>query len=151
MSADLSDDRTQITDADCDSLRGEVEGFLDLALPFDEFFPVLHRQPLFRQKHYLISSKDAAPAVGPTVTEVVKVPLVLPGHSNARWVVINRTFAEARFSLNVAAEKARRYDEAAGRRTAALSRQCGKRSNSCWSKCVGRRRRMANACCCWFH
>jgi LysR family transcriptional regulator, nitrogen assimilation regulatory protein len=69
----------RITDADSDSLREEVEkGRLDLALPFeDEFFPVVHRRPLFRQNHYLISSKDAAPTAGPTIslTEVAKIPL----------------------------------------------------------------------------
>ena len=55
---------------------------------------------------YLISSKDAAPTAGPTIslTEVAKIPLVLPGHSNARRVVIDRTFAKAGLSLNVAAE-----------------------------------------------
>ena len=98
----------RITDADSDSLRDDVEkGRLDLALPFeDEFFPVVQRQPLFRQNHYLISSKDAAPTAGPTIslTEVAKIPLVLPGHSNARRVVIDRTFAKAGLSLNVAAE-----------------------------------------------
>jgi LysR family nitrogen assimilation transcriptional regulator len=76
-------------------------------LPFeDEFFPVVHRQPLFRQNHYLISSKDAASTAGPTISlaEVAKMRLILPGHSNARRVVIDRTFAEAGLSLNVAAE-----------------------------------------------
>ena len=100
--------KLRINDADSDSLREEVEkGRLDLALLFeDEFFPVVHRQPLFRQNHYLVSGKDAAPVAGPTISlaEVAKIPLVLPGHLNARRIVINRSFAEAGLSLNVAAE-----------------------------------------------
>ena len=114
-----------ITDGDSDSLREEVEkGRLDLALPFeDEFFPVVHRQPLFRQNHYLISSKDAAPTAGPTIslTEVAKIPLVLPGPLNARRVVINRTFAEAGLSLNVAAEASNVPSELSAVRSGASS------------------------------
>jgi LysR family nitrogen assimilation transcriptional regulator len=95
-------------DGDSEFLREEVEkSRLDLALAYeDEFFPVVLRQPLFRQNHYLISSKQSAPAVSGTVSleQVAKIPLVLPGPLNARRVVIDRTFAEAGLSLNVAAE-----------------------------------------------
>ena len=95
-------------DGDSEFLREEVEkSRLDLALAYeDEFFPVVLRQPLFRQNHYLISSKHSAPAVSGTVSleQVAKIPLVLPGPLNARRVVIDRTFAEAGLSLNVAAE-----------------------------------------------
>ena len=95
-------------DGDSEFLREEVEkSRLDLALGFeDEFFPVVHRQPLFRQHHYLISSRRSAPVRGPTVSleEVAKIPLVLPGRLNARRIVINRTFAEAGLALNIAAE-----------------------------------------------
>jgi LysR family transcriptional regulator, nitrogen assimilation regulatory protein len=115
----------RITDADSDSLREEVEkGRLDLALLFeDEFFPVVHRQPLFRQNHYLISSKHAAPAAGPTIslTEVAKIPLILPGHSNARRVVIDRVFTAAGLSLNVAAEASNVPGELSAVRSGAAS------------------------------
>jgi LysR family transcriptional regulator, nitrogen assimilation regulatory protein len=98
----------RITDADSESLRGEVEkGRLDLALLFeDEFFPVVHRQPLFRQNHYLISSKRSAPTAGPTISlaEAAKIPLILPGPLNARRIVIDRVFTAAGLSLNIAAE-----------------------------------------------
>src|ERR1700753_2434525 len=45
-------------DGDSEFLREEVEkSRLDLALAYeDEFFPVVLRQPLFRQHHYLICS-----------------------------------------------------------------------------------------------
>jgi LysR family nitrogen assimilation transcriptional regulator len=95
-------------DGDSEFLREEVEkGRLDLALAYeDEFFPVVLRQPLFRQNHYLISSKRSAPAAAATISlmEVAKIPLVLPGRLNARREVIERTFAEAGLSLNLAAE-----------------------------------------------
>jgi LysR family nitrogen assimilation transcriptional regulator len=95
-------------DGDSEFLREEVEkGRLDLALAYeDEFFPVVLRQPLFRQNHYLISSKRSAHPTSATISlkEVAKIPLVLPGWLNARRVVIDRTFAEAGLSLNLAAE-----------------------------------------------
>jgi LysR family transcriptional regulator, nitrogen assimilation regulatory protein len=95
-------------DGDSEFLREEVEkGRLDLALAYeDEFFPVVLRQPLFRQNHYLISSKRSAHPTSATISlkEVAKIPLVLPGGLNARRVVIDRTFAEAGLSLNLAAE-----------------------------------------------
>lgn len=115
----------RIVDADSDFLREEVEkGRLDLAIPFeDEFFPVVHRQPLFRQNHYLISSKDAAPVAGPTISlaEVAKIPLVLPGHSNARRAVIDRTFSEAGLSLNLVAEASNVPSELSAVRSGAAS------------------------------
>jgi LysR family nitrogen assimilation transcriptional regulator len=96
-------------DGDSEFLREEVEKCrLDLALGFeDEFFPVVLRQPLFRQHHYLISSRRSAPVRGPTVSleEVAEIPLVLPpGGLNARRLLIDRTFAKAGLALNIAAE-----------------------------------------------
>ena len=95
-------------DGDSEFLREEVEkSRLDLALAYeDEFFPVVLRQPLFRQSHYLICSGSTAPASKSPISlqEVAKIPLVLPGLLNARRIVINRTFAEAGLSLNLAAE-----------------------------------------------
>jgi LysR family nitrogen assimilation transcriptional regulator len=112
-------------DGDSEFLREEVEkGRLDLALAFeDEFFPVVHRQPLYRQNHYLISGRRSAPVVGPTMSlkEVSRIPLVLPGHLNARRIVINRTFAEAGLSLNLAAEAVTVASELSAVRSGAAS------------------------------
>jgi LysR family nitrogen assimilation transcriptional regulator len=95
-------------DGDCEFLREEVEkSRLDLALAYeDDFFPVMHRQPLFRQNHYLISSRRSAHPRTTTIAlkDVAKIPLVLPAGLNARRVVIDRTFAEAGLSLKLAAE-----------------------------------------------
>lgn len=96
-------------DGDSEFLREQVEkGRLDLALAYeDEFFPVVRRRPLFRQNHFLISSRHAAPVVSGTsisLQEVARIPLVLPASLNARRVVIDRTFAKAGLSINLAAE-----------------------------------------------
>jgi LysR family transcriptional regulator, nitrogen assimilation regulatory protein len=95
-------------DGDSEFLREEVEkNRLDLAFAFeDEFFPVVHRQPLFQQNHYLISSVSRAATSATTISlaEVSKIPLILPAGLNARRVVIERTFAEAGLTLNIAAE-----------------------------------------------
>jgi LysR family nitrogen assimilation transcriptional regulator len=112
-------------DGDSEFLREEVEkSRLDLAFAFeDEFFPVVNRQPLFQQNHYLISSKLVAVAVGPTISlkEVSQIPLVLPGHLNARRVVIDRTFAESGLSLNLAAEAVTVASELSAVRSGAAS------------------------------
>jgi LysR family nitrogen assimilation transcriptional regulator len=106
--ADHSKITLKFIDGDSEFLREEVEkGRLDLALAYeDEFFPVVLRQPLFRQNHYLISSRRAAHAAAKSISlkEVAKIPLILPAGLNARRVVIDRTFAEAGLSLNLAAE-----------------------------------------------
>jgi len=112
-------------DGDSEFLREEVErGRLDLALAFeDEFFPVVHRQPLFRQNHYLIRSRRSAPVHGPTVSleEVSRIPLVLPGPLNARRIVIDRTFAKAGLSPNLAAEAVTVASELSAVRSGAAS------------------------------
>jgi LysR family transcriptional regulator, nitrogen assimilation regulatory protein len=112
-------------DGDSEFLRDEVEkSRLDLALAYeDEFFPVVLRQPLFRQNHYLICSRRNAPASGSPISlqDVAKIPLVLPGRLNARRVVIDRTFAEAGLSLNLAAEAVTVSSELSAVRSGAAS------------------------------
>jgi LysR family nitrogen assimilation transcriptional regulator len=111
-------------DGDSEFLREEVEkSRLDLALGFeDEFFPVVLRRPLFRQNHYLICSKDTAPA-GSTISlqEVAKIPLILPGALNARRIVIERAFAAAGLKLNLAAEAVTVASELSAVRSGAAS------------------------------
>jgi LysR family transcriptional regulator, nitrogen assimilation regulatory protein len=112
-------------DGDSEFLREEVEkSRLDLALGYeDEFFPVVLRQPLFRQNHYLISSRRSPHATGRTISlkDVAKIPLVLPAGLNARRVVIDRTFAEADLSLNLAAEAVTVSSELSAVRSGAAS------------------------------
>src|ERR1700744_6463726 len=66
-------------DGDSEFLREEVEkSRLDLALAYeDEFFPVVLRQPLFRQNHYLICSRRTAPDSKSPIPlrDVAKIPL----------------------------------------------------------------------------
>lgn len=115
----------KFTDGNSEFLRDEVKkGRLDLAFVFeDEFFPVVFRQPLFRQNHYLITGRRSAPVAGPTTSleQVSKIPLVLPGHLNARRVVIDRTFAEAGLPLILAAEAVTVSSELSAVRSGAAS------------------------------
>ena len=112
-------------DGDSEFLREEVEkSRLDLALAYeDEFFPVVLRQPLFRQSHYLICSRSTALASKSPISlqDVAKIPLVLPGSLNARRIVINRTFAEAGLALNLAAEAVTVSSELSAVRSGAAS------------------------------
>lgn len=112
-------------DGDSEFLREEVEkSRLDLALAYeDEFFPVVLRQPLFRQSHYLISGRRNGLASKSPISlqEVAKIPLVLPGGLNARRIVINRTFAQAGLSLNLAAEAVTVSSELSAVRSGAAS------------------------------
>src|SRR5580698_5478552 len=112
-------------DGDSEFLREEVEkNRLDLALAFeDEFFPVVLRRPLFRQNHFLISSAQTSPVIGPSIAlkDVAKIPLILPANLNARRVVIDRTFAEAGLSLNLAAEAVTVSSELSAVRSGAAS------------------------------
>jgi len=112
-------------DGDSEFLREEVEkSRLDLALAFeDEFFPTVHRQPLFLQSHYLISGKQSAPIAESTISlvEVAKIPLILPAGLNARRVLIDRVFAEAGLKLNLAAEAVTVASELSAVRSGAAS------------------------------
>jgi LysR family transcriptional regulator, nitrogen assimilation regulatory protein len=112
-------------DGDSEFLREEVEKRrLDLALAFeDEFFPTVHRQPLFQQSHYLISARQSAPVAGPTISlaEVAKIPLILPAGLNARRLLIDRVFAEAGLMLNLAAEAVTVASELSAVRSGAAS------------------------------
>jgi LysR family nitrogen assimilation transcriptional regulator len=76
-----------------------------------------------RLDHYLISSRHSAPVNGPTTSleEVAKIPLVLPGRLNARRELIDRTFAEAGLTLNIAAEAVTVASELSAVRSGAAS------------------------------
>jgi LysR family nitrogen assimilation transcriptional regulator len=115
----------RFVDGDSEFLREEVEkSRLDLALIFeDEFFPTVQRQPLFRQNHYLVRGKQSPPIVGSTIPikELSQIPLILPGQSNARRIVIDRAFAKAGISVQLAAEAANISSELSAVRSGAAS------------------------------
>ena len=85
-------------DGDSEFLREEVErGRLDLALAYeDEFFPVVLRQPLFRQDHYLISGKGSAPPKTSTISlkNSLSIDTVLRG------VMVSDISEKRRMSVN---------------------------------------------------
>jgi LysR family nitrogen assimilation transcriptional regulator len=85
----------RVSDADSLGLeRRIVAGSVDLAILYeDEFTTALTRVPLFRQKLYVISLR-----------RIAEMPLVLPGRTNGRRVLIERVFADAKLKPNVALE-----------------------------------------------
>lgn len=97
----------RVSDSDSASLETRIDtNALDLAILYeDELVPAFHRQPLFRQKMYLISRKPI-PAHRPTISlkKLDGMPLVLPSPTNGRRDLIDRTFAAANVTPNIVLE-----------------------------------------------
>jgi LysR family transcriptional regulator, nitrogen assimilation regulatory protein len=97
----------RVSDGDSLGLESKIaSGSVNLAVVYeDEFVTPLTRKPLFKQKMFLISRRPI-----PELTDIVslerlaKIPLVLPALTNGRRVLIERTFAEAKLSFNLALE-----------------------------------------------
>ncbi|WP_454719820.1 MULTISPECIES: LysR substrate-binding domain-containing protein [Cupriavidus] len=83
-----------------------VAGQLDLAVVLEaEPTPGLLRHGLFRQRLYLVTRQQAAPAPGTvTLRQVAQEPLILPGAPNATRTLIDAGFAAAGVAPNVVAE-----------------------------------------------
>jgi LysR family nitrogen assimilation transcriptional regulator len=97
----------RMSDADSHGLESRIAaGSVDLAILYeDEFATALTRKPLFRQKLYVISLE---PLPGQThvisLRRLAEMPLVLPGRTNGRRVLIERVFADAKLKPNIALE-----------------------------------------------
>ena len=97
----------RMSDADSHGLESRIAaGSVDLAVLYeDEFATALTRKPLFRQNLYVISLE---PLPGQTnvipLRRIAEMPLVLPGRTNGRRVLIERVFADAKLKPNVALE-----------------------------------------------
>ena len=97
----------RVSDADSLGLESRIAaGSVDLAILYeDEFTTALTRKPLFRQKLYVISLE---PLPGQThvisLRRLAEMPLVLPGRTNGRRVLIERVFADAKLKPNIALE-----------------------------------------------
>jgi len=97
----------RMSDADSLGLESRIAaGSVDLAVLYeDEFTTALTRKPLFRQKLYVISLE---PLAGQTnvisLRRLAEMPLVLPGLTNGRRVLIERVFADAELTPNIALE-----------------------------------------------
>ena len=97
----------KFSDFDSESIRGMVEtSNLDLALLFeDEQVSSVSRRPLFRQRLYLLRRESAAVgAASISLSDLSKLPLVLPGQPNGRRSAIDRAFMAAGLTANVAVE-----------------------------------------------
>jgi LysR family nitrogen assimilation transcriptional regulator len=94
-------------DGDSASLVARVEAnTLDMAVSYEgEQSALLWRQPLFRQRMFLIC-KDPLPGQRETaqLDDIAPLPLVLPSHPNQRRRTIDQAFAAAGLSPKIVAE-----------------------------------------------
>jgi LysR family nitrogen assimilation transcriptional regulator len=97
----------RMSDADSLGLESRIAaGSVDLAILYeDEFTIALTRKPLFLQKLYVISLE---PLPGQTdvipLRKIAEMPLVLPGRTNGRRILIERVLADAQLKPNIALE-----------------------------------------------
>jgi LysR family nitrogen assimilation transcriptional regulator len=97
----------RVSDGDSLGLASRIAASsVDLAILYeDKFVTALTRKPLFRQKMYVISLE---PLPGQTdvvsLQRLAEMPLVLPGQTNGRRVLIERVFADAKLKPTIALE-----------------------------------------------
>jgi LysR family transcriptional regulator, nitrogen assimilation regulatory protein len=93
--------------ADSESLKARIEAStLDLALVFeDELVARFARLPLFRQRLYVVR-RDllAGKPASISLSEIGKLPLILPSAPNVTRVLLDRAFAAEGIDPNVAVE-----------------------------------------------
>ncbi|HUC18824.1 MAG TPA: LysR substrate-binding domain-containing protein [Acetobacteraceae bacterium] len=79
---------------------------LDLAIVFEDVpSPGYNRQPLFRQRLYLIQRESDADSSGVVSWErLAELPLILPALPNVTRILLDRAFAEAGIAPNKAGE-----------------------------------------------
>jgi LysR family transcriptional regulator, nitrogen assimilation regulatory protein len=97
----------RFSDGDSLGLASRIAaGSVDLAILYeDEFATALSRMPLFRQRLYVISLEPLPEPSGViSLQRLAKIPLVLPGITNGRRVLIERVFADAKLIPNIALE-----------------------------------------------
>jgi hypothetical protein len=94
-----------VADSETVTARTEAQT-LDLALVYeDELVAKFAREPLFRQRLYLICPepfRDKAASV--SLSQLANLPLILPSQPNVTRSVLDRTFSAANIVPNVAAE-----------------------------------------------
>jgi LysR family transcriptional regulator, nitrogen assimilation regulatory protein len=97
----------RVSDGDSLSLESKIaSASVDIAILYeDAFITALMRKPLFKQKLFLVSHQPVvAPGDAISLERVAELPLVLPGRTNGRRVLIERVFAEAKLKPNVVLE-----------------------------------------------
>ncbi|MCA6119315.1 LysR family transcriptional regulator [Bradyrhizobium sp. WSM 1738] len=97
----------RLSDGDSLTLESKIASTsVDIAILYeDAFTTALTRKPLFRQKLFLVSCKPVADRDNfISLERVAELPLVLPGATNGRRVLIERVFAEAKLKPNIVLE-----------------------------------------------
>jgi LysR family transcriptional regulator, nitrogen assimilation regulatory protein len=97
----------RVSDGDSLGLESRiVANSVDIAILYeDEFATALTRKPLFRQKLYVISVEPLLDQTNIiSLQRLAEIPLVLPGRTNGRRVLIERIFADATLKPKIALE-----------------------------------------------
>jgi LysR family transcriptional regulator, nitrogen assimilation regulatory protein len=98
----------KLSDDDSGSLEAAVGASnLDMAVVYENVLvSTFSRRPIFRQRLYLVSSQSlfAKDAVSPSLEQIAKLPLILPGLPNGRRELIDQAFAERGLKPNIVAE-----------------------------------------------
>lgn len=88
-------------------IRARIEAkSLDLGILFEDApTPGVIRQPLFRQRLYLLgSARQVGRPISVSIGELAQRPLILTAHPNVSRIVVDRAFAAARVVPNIVAE-----------------------------------------------
>jgi LysR family transcriptional regulator, nitrogen assimilation regulatory protein len=97
----------RVSDGDSLGLESRIAAnSVDIAILYeDEFATALTRKPLFRQKLYVISVEPLPDQTNIiSLQRLAEIPLVLPGRTNGRRVLIERIFADATLKPKIALE-----------------------------------------------
>jgi LysR family transcriptional regulator, nitrogen assimilation regulatory protein len=97
----------RVSDGDSLGLESRIAAnSVDIAILYeDEFATALTRKPLFRQKLYVISIEPLLDQTNIiSLQRLAEIPLVLPGRTNGRRVLIERIFADATLKPKIALE-----------------------------------------------
>jgi LysR family transcriptional regulator, nitrogen assimilation regulatory protein len=97
----------RVSDGDSLGLESRIAAnSVDIAILYeDEFATALTRKPLFRQKLYVISVEPLLDQTNIiSLQRLAEIPLVLPGRTNGRRVLIERIFADAKLKPKIALE-----------------------------------------------
>jgi LysR family transcriptional regulator, nitrogen assimilation regulatory protein len=97
----------KFTVADSEAVKARIEAHtLDIAVVFeDELVAKFARRPLFRQRLYLIRREPLpSKAASVSLTQLAKMPLILPSLPNVTRSMIDRAFSSGGVTPNVVAE-----------------------------------------------
>jgi LysR family nitrogen assimilation transcriptional regulator len=102
----LPDVVLKMTVSDSPTIKRRVsEHELDIGMVFeDEFAPTFARTPLFRQRLFLVRNREASKGKPVQLADLASMPLVLPPPPNMTRTALDRVFAAAKLTPDIAME-----------------------------------------------